>query len=519
MNRTKNASRNMFFGVILKMVTLLVPFILRTILIRTLGIEYIGLGSLFTSILQVLNLAELGISSAIVYSMYGAIASKKDEEICQLMNLYKKIYRVIGLVVLALGFLILPFLRFFISGDVPADTNIYILYSVYLINTCLTYFLFAYKSCLFTAHQRNDVISKVSIFVSLLTYILQGLFLILFKNYFFYVIVLPVTTIVNNLVISYACSKQYPQYVARGLVSEQIKKDIKQKVLSLFIYKIGGIVLISVDTIVISAFLGLNVLGKYNNYYYIITSLFGFFEVYYSSITAGVGNSIKLESKKKNKMDFDRLFVLQGFIVSWSTTCLFCLYQPFMRIWVGENLMFPLSLVINLTILFFVWKIMDVINIYKNAAGLWNHDKWRPLVASILNLSLNLVLVNIIGIYGIVVSTIISIVVVIFPWSSFVLFKYYFNEGNYKKSFVIYVVKVFVFLLITIVSSLVTFFITKIIPEASIWYLLLRALVCSLVPLMFLICVMPFFKEYDDTKGWLTIRVKSLVNRNEKNSI
>lgn len=218
-------------------------------------------------------------------------------------------------------------------------------------------------------------------------------------------------------------------------------------------------------------------------------------------------------------MDFDRLFVLQGFIVSWSTTCLFCLYQPFMRIWVGENLMFPLSLVINLTILFFVWKIMDVINIYKNAAGLWNHDKWRPLVASILNLSLNLVLVNIIGIYGIVVSTIISIVVVIFPWSSFVLFKYYFNEGNYKKSFVIYVVKVFVFLLITIVSSLVTFFITKIIPEASIWYLLLRALVCSLVPLMFLICVMPFFKEYDDTKGWLTIRVKSLVNRNEKNSI
>lgn len=513
MERTKNASRNIFFGGIYKALSLLIPFFLRTILIRTLGVEYIGLGSLFTSILQVLNLAELGISSAIVYSMYGAIATGDETQICQLMNLYKKIYRIVGLVILAAGCAVAPFLRFFISGTVPNGINIYVLYFVYLANTCLTYFLFAYKNCLFTAHQRSDVTSKVGIVIALSTNILQGILLVAFKNYYLYVIVLPLMTIINNIIISITANKVYPNYIAKGNVPGELKSDIRKKMSSLFLYKIGSIVLTSVDTIVISSFLGLTALGKYNNYYYIITALFGFLDVYYSSLTAGIGNSIKLETKEKNKKDFDRLFLMQGWIVSWCSVCLFCLYQPFMRIWVGEDLMFPFAVTVCMTVLFFVWKIMDVVNMFKNAAGIWEYDKWRPLVASIVNLVLNILLVNVVGIYGIIISTIVSIVLIIFPWSTFVLFRNYFNNGNYKKDFLKYIFKVFLYAVIAFIATLSTYSICNLIPEGNIGYFLLRMVICLIFPNIMILCATLFFNDFEDTKNWLFIWLKGLVKR------
>lgn len=513
MERTKNASRNIFFGTINKAVSLLLPFILRTILIRTLGVEYVGLGGLFASILQVLNLAELGISSAIVYSMYGAIASKDDQQICQLMNLYKRIYRVIGLVILASGCAVAPFLRFFISGTIPEGVNLYVLYFINLGNACLTYFLFAYKTCLFTAHQRNDIVSRVGTIVLLITHVGQGALLVLFKNYYLYVIVLPLGTIINNLVISFACSKIYPKYKAKGEVSTVLKVEIKKKVRSLFFYRIGSIVLSSIDTIVISSFLGLAELGKYNNYYYIITAIFGFLEVYYSSLTAGIGNSIKLESKMKNRKDFDRLFIIQGCLVAWCSACLLSLYQPFMRIWVGEDLMFPFGVVICLTTLFFSWKMMDIVNMYKNAAGLWEHDKWRPLVAAGVNLAINLLLVQLIGIYGIIISTIVSIIIVIFPWSSFVLFKYYFNDGNYKKEFVKYIKGVIAFFVLTIIVSSLTYFVCKLVPEISVWYLLLKVGICVIFPTLLIFAALWPSEAFHNMLRWAGSKFKTLIKK------
>ena len=126
-SRTKNALRNMIFGFFNKFVVLLFPFIIRTVIIKTLGSEYLGLNSLFISILQVLNLAELGFSAAIVYSMYKPIAENDTKTICALMNLYKKIYRVIGFTVMAIGLFLLLFLKFFIKGAYPTDINIYYL--------------------------------------------------------------------------------------------------------------------------------------------------------------------------------------------------------------------------------------------------------------------------------------------------------------------------------------------------------------------------------------------------------
>ena len=125
--RTKNASRNIFFGVILKTYQILVPFLMRTAMIYLMGVQYLGLNSLFTSVLQVLNLAELGVGSAMVYSMYKPIAEDDDTTICALMKLYRTYYRVIGLVIAVVGCALTPFIPHLIKSDVPAGINIYIL--------------------------------------------------------------------------------------------------------------------------------------------------------------------------------------------------------------------------------------------------------------------------------------------------------------------------------------------------------------------------------------------------------
>ena len=182
MSRTKNTVRNISAGLINKVVMLLFPFVIRTILIKHLGSDYLGLSSLFTSILQVLNLTELGFSSAIVYSMYKPLAEKDTKTICTLMNFYKKIYRIIGLIIIIFGMLLIPFLPKLIHGSYPETINITILYLIYLFNTGVTYFLFAYKSSLLNADQRNDIINNVNTIVGSVQYIMQIIILIVFKN-------------------------------------------------------------------------------------------------------------------------------------------------------------------------------------------------------------------------------------------------------------------------------------------------------------------------------------------------
>ena len=162
LDKTRNAKKGIITGVVNKVITLLIPFIVRTIFIKVIGIEYAGLNGLFTSLLQVLNLAELGFASAVVYSMYKPIADRDDETICALLNFYRRVYKVVGYVVLGAGLLVLPFIKYFINGNPPEDINLYVVYLVLLFNTSISYLLYGYKTSLLNAYQRTDVINNIS---------------------------------------------------------------------------------------------------------------------------------------------------------------------------------------------------------------------------------------------------------------------------------------------------------------------------------------------------------------------
>ena len=216
MNRKKNATRNIIFGTCLKLYQIVVPFLMRTIMIYFMGVQYLGLNSLFTSVLQVLNLAELGVGSAMVYSMYKPVAEHDNNTICALMGLYRKYYRIIGMVVLAAGCVIIPFVPHLIKSDVPEGINIYVLYVMNLLATVFTYWLYAYKNSILQAYQRNDIVSKVTIITDTIKYILQIFTIVFLKNYYMYVLVLILLQIASNIITAAVVTRMYPEYGCKG---------------------------------------------------------------------------------------------------------------------------------------------------------------------------------------------------------------------------------------------------------------------------------------------------------------
>ena len=491
--RIKNTSRNMVYGTALQLLKLAVPFFMRTVMIYLLGVEYLGLNSLFTSVLSVLNLAELGVGSAMVYSMYKPIAEDDGDKICALMGLYKKYYRIIGIVILILGMLLLPFIPELINGDVPADMNVYVLYLLNLLAAVFSYWLFAYKGSILQAHQRNDVVSKVTLATDSIKYLLQLLVLITTKNYYLYVIVILLTQMLNNVATAYFAEKMYPQYRAAGQLSRQEQKIINCRIRDLFTAKLGTVIVYSSDTIVISAFLGLRILAVYQNYYYLFTAVTALVTIIFTSVRAGLGNSIIVDDQEKVFEDFKKFLLIIVWIAGFCSTCFLCLYQPFMELWVGSGLLMEFGVVVCLVIYFFVHCLNIFLNSYKDASGIWHEDRFRPLVEAVTNLILNIVLVNVIGLYGIVLSTIFSMLLVA-PWLIHNLFKMIFGRKHIRE----FLVRLAYYAAITFLAAALTYRVCGFITGNLIYVVSVRLAVCVVftnVLLLIFYFKIPEFKQ------------------------
>ena len=438
MERTKRTVWNTMWGFVQKLVMIFSPFIIRTIIIKILGAEYLGLNSLLTSVLQILNMAELGFSSAIVFSLYEPLAQKKTSKVCALMALYRKIYRYIGCGILVVGICLIPFLHVFIKNGVPADINLYAIYLMYLANTVLSYLLFAYKSALLDASQHYDIISKVNTLVLLLQYIAQIAILFVFRNYYLFYILTPICTIIYNLVLSFVVDKKYPEYKANGSLELSELKDLKKRVQGVLIAKVCMVSRNAISSIVVSAVLGLVQVAMFTNYFLIVTSIASFLNVISTSMSASVGNSMSLESEQKNYTDFLKFSFMYAWLSGVIAVCMVATYQEFMTLWVGKNYLFGISMPLLCSCYFFLLSSGDIRSAYMNAKGLWWENRWRTVLESLSNIIFSVVFIHLIGIDGVIVGPMLSLLLFNFIMSTFILYRYCFPSMKKRDYFMRY---------------------------------------------------------------------------------
>lgn len=453
--RTRRSLINISVSLTNKVIVTILPFIIRTAMIQTIGIEYLGLDSLFSSILNMLNLSELGFNSAIVYCMYKPIAQGDDEKVRALLTFYKKIYKMVGTIILVCGLLILPFLDWFIAEGTtyPPDINIYLVYGVLLFNTSVSYLLFAYKSSILVATMRNDLDSIIDMVRSVLSHVLQIIVLLLFREYYFYILILPLVTITNNIVRSIIIDKRYPQYCGKAELSKEDKHDIFTRVGALVGNQIGGVVFTSVDSLVISKFLGLVVLAQYTNYYTIYAGVYAIVSTIYSSFQSVIGHSLVTNSKETNYLLFKDLFYINAILTCICTGCFVTLYQVFIEFWVGKSNVLGIEVPLLLSLYFFVKSTRRTLVVFKEAAGMWREDFLKPYVSVIVNLVTNIILVRLIGLPGVIFSSIVALIFVEIPWETSVFFRKYFKQNAW-----LYVMDIFFAAFVCGVATILSYF-------------------------------------------------------------
>ena len=422
------------YGFMQVLVSQLLPFVVRTILIYKFGVDYLGLNSLFKSILSVLSLMELGFGTAVVYSMYRPVADGDADQICAYLSYYRRIYHFVGVAILCIGVLLMPFLRFLVMDPVlPGNLNLYVCYLVFLSESVISYLLFGYMTAVPTAYQRRDILSRVGMVSDVLACVMKSVILLCSDSFYIYLISIPVITVVRNLMIAITVRKRYPDIRCRGGISNEQKQDLNKRVYGLMVNKLTNVSRNSIDSVCISAFIGLAATGIYNNYFFVLSAVMGICSVIYNSMMASVGNSIAKESPEKNYKDmrlFDFLFM--G-IVGWATVCMVCLYQPFISIWVGNDMMLGTPIVIVMGIYFYIMETGAIRWIYHEGAGLWYECRFIMIGEAVANVLLNVVLCRFIGVLGIVLATVISVFVTNCILCPELLFRLYFKNGKLKE--------------------------------------------------------------------------------------
>ncbi|MCQ2390300.1 MAG: polysaccharide biosynthesis protein [Kiritimatiellae bacterium] len=470
---------------------MLFPFLNRTLFLWLLGPEYLGLNGLFGSVLGVLSLAELGFGSAVVCSMYKPIADDDKELIAAYLAYYRKVYRVIGGLVFVVGLSLLPFLSRLVHGDVPPDVNLHMLYFIHLVNTTLGYFLFAYKGALLSAYQREDIHSHIRTGVSMGQYLATFAILVLSRNYTYYVLTTVVFTVVTNVCIEWQTRRLFPEIFPRGVLASDKRQKVVADVKAIFLHKIGSVISYSADNLVISASLGLVAIAVYGNYYYVYTAVGGIVYVVFNSLTAGFGNTIRTESVADNFARFMKANRLSMLVIAWCTAMMLALYQPFMRVWVGEQkpeLVQHFLTPVLMVVYFYVNESRQMLQTFKSAAGLWQEDRWKPIVSGVVNLALNISMIRWLGLDGVILSTVFAFLFIEIPWESAVLFRCYFEKraedlGLYRRrywKFQVYAV------VGTAMLALLTWGMAWIIPMGGIPGLVVKGLVAALFALSLL---------------------------------
>lgn len=460
-SRTDKSIKNTILAVSEQCIYSIMSFLSRTVFVYTLGKTYLGFSGLFSDILTLLSLAELGIGTAITYSMYKPAADCDYKNLAVLLNTYKRIYNTIGIIITIIGVCLTPFLNIFISG-IPDIKELPYIYLLYLLNTTASYF-FIYKKSILIVEQKNYISSIIYSICIVSQNLLQIFFLIQTRNFIVYLIIQVLCTLANNILISIYVDKHYDfikKYKDEKI--SQIQKDvIISNVKAMVISKLSSAIVSSTDSLLISSFVSTIVLGLYSNYAMFLTMIRTMLQKVFEALTGSVGNLVSTESGEKSYQVFKRIWFLNFWMVSFFTICLWSLVDPFISLWIGDSYLLSKEVVFIICLNMYMRLIRNTFLVFIDTYGLFTQIKKKCIAEAFINLGISLIFVGPLkmGILGVLLGTFVSNITTNFWYEPYILYYKKFN-----KSLILYFTRFGLYALITgILGLLERYFIDYII--------------------------------------------------------
>ena len=468
----QKSMKNTVFGMVGLFCSLIISFITRSIFISILGVEYNGINGLFSNILQVLNLADLGFATSVAYALYRPLKEHDEKTAAELMNYFAKVYRIIAIIVSVAGGCCIPFLQYLISEDISELSfsliELRIYFAIYLANTVCSYLL-AYKRTIITADQNNYLISNVDNGCNIILNILQIVLLYLTRNFYAYLITMVAKTVVNNLILHLIAGRRYP-YLSKyktDKLSKEKKSQLFKNVQAVFLHRIGGVAILCTSSVVISAFVSLIDAGIYSNYLMIVNSINNFINIVFNSVTASIGNLCLGNDTKHQYIVFKRISYLSNFFAVFTMVCYVCLFNDFIAIWLDESLQFGLMTVIAISLNAMVSYLRKTVNAFKDAMGMFRQDWFKPLLEAALGIGLAIGLSYIWGTFGVILGYTLATIFIAIPVENIVLFKF-----GLKCNAAGHVLRLLGTAGLAFALTALTYFICTFIPDGIGWFIL-----------------------------------------------
>ena len=408
MSRTSNSLLNMSSNLGGQMLNNVMRFVCRTVFLHTLGQEFLGISNLYANVLSILNITELGLGTAITFSLYKPLAENDRETVRAVMGFFKTAYRVIALIMLTAGLLMMPALPHLMTG-VTDQVNIYEYYLLYLAETVISYLFFAYKAVLLIADQKRYAVDIVLYSCNFVMNLLQILVLVVWRSFFLYTLLSIIKNIVYSCITALVVNIRYPWIKGPApKLGQEERKAIRTRIYATGLNKVSIAVGTSTDNLVISTFVSVVAVGLYSNYAMVVQIFQNILTGVFRAMGSSLGNLYATESRERNVEMFRSLNLLNNFLTCLCSVCFLVIFQPFIRLWAGETYLLSYGVVISVVLNFATNYLQNVVQIYRESCGIFIRGKYRPVTTAVINLGVSVVLVQYFGIAGVLWGSIIS---------------------------------------------------------------------------------------------------------------
>ena len=502
--RTQRVTKNIITGLIYTIVSSFFPFFYRTAMIKYLGESYLGLSSFCVSILEVINFSNLGISTAFQYHLYKPISESDNEKINELLSFYNRVFHMLGSMIILVGLIISPFLKPLIKCDIPDDINLYIVFFIYLITQALEYFLIATTDLYISARQESYISNIFYVITTAILYLTQ-IYYIKARNYYAVVVVLLARVILCGFIRYCLRRTKYRDIhfnIKRYKLPKENKRSIVIETVNITIFKVRDVTRNSIDSIVVSAFLGLKALAKFQNYYMVLLVPVIIKRILTNAVSASFGDYNASNEKKKTYDIFEQILFISLYASGYVSLIYFVLIQDFITFWIGNEMLLPETTAVLFSIYIYLIGMGEVANLCRSTMNVWSRGKVVVIVEVLSNILLDVALAKVWGVNGVLVATLLCMIFIYLPYEFWIMSRNVFTNSA-KKIFMI-ITKNIVW--ITACSGMVIV-INRMVKVDGVIEFFFKACICAIVPIVLFVTLLwkdPILKK-------LFIRLKCIM--------